>query len=136
MIKNIVCFLLLCSSLSMLKGQSIVTPDQLSPKKDFENIWTEKIYSDSLVTSVLIWVKQSVVLHKHNQHSEHVYILEGSGDMLIGEDNYSVVAGDLVLIPVGTKHSLTVTSREPLKAISIQSPEFLGKDREIIKLKP
>ena len=134
--KNFVIFLILSSTLSMVKSQNVITPSQQSPKKDFENIWTEKIYSDSLVSSILIWVKQSVPLHKHVQHSEHVYILEGSADMTIGEDNYSVVAGDLILIPVNTVHSLTVTSPEPIKVISIQAPEFLGKDREIIEQSP
>lgn len=132
----VVIFLMLSSMLSMVKSQNVVTPSQQSPKKDFENIWTEKIYSDSLVSSILIWVKQSVSLHKHVSHSEHVYILEGSADMTIGEDNYSVVAGDLILIPVNTVHSLTVTSPEPIKVISIQAPEFLGKDREIIEQSP
>ena len=134
--KNFVIFLILSSTLSMVKSQNVITPSQQSPKKDFENTWTEKIYSDSLVSSILIWVKQSVPLHKHVQHSEHVYILEGSADMTIGEDNYSVVAGDLILIPVNTVHSLTVTSPEPIKVISIQAPEFLGKDREIIEQSP
>ena len=134
--KLIVCFVLLCSSLSVIKGQDVVTPGQLSPKKDFENIWSEKIYSDSLGTSILIWVKKAVALHKHESHSEQVYILEGSAEMQIGGDNYSVVAGDLVVIPRNTEHSLTVTSVDPLKAISFQTPEFLGKDRVIIEKKP
>ena len=134
--KLIVCFVLLWSSLNMIKGQDVVTPGQLSPQKDFENIWTEKIYSDSLGTSILIWVKKEVALHRHESHSEQVYILEGSADMRIGGDNYSVVAGDLVLIPGNTAHSLTVTSVDPLKAISFQTPEFLGKDRVFIEKKP
>ena len=134
--KIIALSVLFLSMVVYIKSQNVVTPSQHLPKKDFENIWSEKIYSDSLVSSVFIWVKRAVALHKHVQHSEHVYILEGSADMKIGEDNYSVVPGDLVLIPVNTVHSLTVTSHEPLKAISIQAPEFLGKDREYIKESP
>jgi mannose-6-phosphate isomerase-like protein (cupin superfamily) len=134
--KLTVIFLLIYSSFSAVYGQNVVTPSQLVPKQDFENVYVEQIYTDTLVTSVVIWVKQSVALHRHQRHSEHVFVLEGSADMKIGDENYSIVAGDLVLIPTGTPHSLNVTSREPLKVISVQAPEFLGKDRELIKLKP
>jgi len=134
--KLIACVVLICCSLTELKSQNVVTPSQLSPKKELKNIWSEKIFSDSLSTSTLIWIKESIRLHKHEFHTEHVYILEGSGDMQIGGDNYSVVAGDLVIIPKNTAHSLVVTSKEPIKVISFQSPEFFGKDRFIIEEKP
>ena len=129
------CAHLLIFSLASI-AQNLVTPIQVKPTTDFENIWSEKIFSDSLSTSVIIWVKKSVRLHKHVEHTEHVYVLEGSADMQIGNEKMSIVKGDLLIIPKNTPHSLTVTSREALKVISFQSPQFLGKDRVFLDEKP
>ncbi len=114
-------------------GQEVVTPIEVKPDVEFENIWSHKFFSDSLATSVLIWIKKEVKFHKHEFHTEHVYILEGSADMTIGGDIFSVVKGDLVVIPKNIPHSLVVTSRDPVKVISLQSPEFLGQDRVYIE---
>ena len=36
-------------------------------------------------------------------------------------------------IKKGTPHAVKVTSIEPLKVLSVQAPEFFGKDLEIVK---
>lgn len=116
-----------------INGQGIYTPSIEGPENDFDNIYAEKIFSDSLVSSFLIVVKKEVKLHKHVTHSEHVYVLEGSGDMVLGNENISITKGDLIIIPKNTAHSLIVTSSIPVKIISIQAPEFDGKDRVLIE---
>lgn len=47
--------------------------------------------------------------------------------------NSSVGKGNFFSIPEGVKHGLKVTSRKPIKVISIQSPEFKGVDRIFIE---
>lgn len=125
-------FLALTISIASV-GQRIYTPSIENADKDFDNIYSELIFSDSLTSSFLIIVKKEVKLHKHVHHSEHVYVLEGSGDMILGQDNISITKGDLIIIPKNTIHSLIVTSINPVKILSFQSPEFSGNDRVYIE---
>jgi mannose-6-phosphate isomerase-like protein (cupin superfamily) len=84
---------------------------------------------DSLVSSFLIYVNEQVKPHYHELHSEHVMVLEGQGIMVLGDSVFTVNAGDFLFIPKGTVHSVSKTSEVPLKVISIQAPNFDGKDR-------
>jgi mannose-6-phosphate isomerase-like protein (cupin superfamily) len=108
----------------------------LSEKKfheTFDNIYSEKIAGDSLSTSFLIIIKKEVKLHKHLEHSEHVYVLEGEGDMQLGNEWFKIKKGDLIFIPKNTAHKVVTTSEIPLKVISIQSPQFDGTDRILLE---
>lgn len=97
---------------------------------EFENIHIEKLYSDSLATSFVIWVKDSVASHKHLQHTENIYVLEGEAKMTLGKDTLIIKKGDLLFVPKNTFHSvLSVNSQKALKVLSVQSPEFNGTDR-------
>ena len=114
-------------------GQSIFSPSQVNPEEEFENVYREVIYSDSLSSSFLLIIKKGVGLHKHEFHSEHVYVLSGTGEMTLGEDHISIAEGDVLIIPKNTPHSLEVTSRDPMRAISFQSPKYVGKDQVFIE---
>ncbi len=114
-------------------GQSIYTPSLVNPEKDFENVFRDEIFSDSLSSSFLIIIKKGVDLHKHKFHSEHIYVLSGTGEMVLGEENISIAEGDVLIIPKNTAHSLEVTSRDPMRVISIQAPRYEGKDMIMIE---
>ena len=103
----------------------LLTPDS----SDYDNLYIKKLSSDSLSTSFAIWIKLKVKLHKHDFHTEHVYVLEGSGDFTLGDTTQPIKKGDLITIPKNTWHGVEVTSKVPLKVVSIQSPEFKGIDR-------
>ncbi|MBI3501535.1 MAG: cupin domain-containing protein [Bacteroidetes bacterium] len=109
--------------------------DTVKAYGDYENIYLRKLYSDSLVSSFVIFIKQEVKAHKHVSHSEHVYILDGEGEMMVGEKKITVKKGDIVFIPKGTVHSLKVTSKIPVKVLSVQAPIFDGKDRVVVEEK-
>lgn len=102
------------------------------PAEEYENVHVEKISSDSLASVFLIHIRETVPLHRHNWHTEIVYILSGSGIMQMGEEYHDVEPGQVITIPMGTAHGVEVTSEEPLVVLSVQSPEFLGKDREVL----
>ena len=110
---------------SQINAVGNIQPDSIT----YPNIYAKKLSSDSLSSTFAIWVKLKVRMHKHVNHTEHVLVLEGSGDFTIGEESKSIVKGDLITIPKDTWHGVTVTSEVPLKVISVQSPEFKGKDR-------
>lgn len=105
---------------------------EIQPEGDFENVKVQKLCSDSLSTAFVIWVKKGVKAHKHVEHSETIYVIEGTGNMRINERNFDIKAGDFLFIPFESIHSVEVTSEIPLKVLSIQAPEFLGKDRVFI----
>ena len=72
------------------QSQIIYTPDYVHPKDLNEN-YIEKIYSDSLASSFLMVIVKDIELHKHVNHTEHIYVLEGTGDMHIGDENINVL---------------------------------------------
>lgn len=112
-----------------VNAQNFQSADTVKAPADYENIYLRKLYSDSLVTSFVIYVKKEVKAHKHVSHSEHVYVLEGNGEMKVGDKKFPIKRGDVIFIPKGTVHSLTVSSKMPVKVISVQAPMFDGKDR-------
>ena len=136
------CFWLLATG-SFCFSQNFQSLDTVKAYGDYENIYLRKLNSDSLVSSFVIFIKKEVKAHKHVTHSEHVYILEGEGEMTVGDvsalfntsKKFTVKKGDMIFIPKGTVHSLTVTSKSPMKVLSVQAPMFDGKDRVIVEIK-
>ena len=102
--------------------------DQL-PDGEYENIHVKKLDDDPLTTTYLIWVKETVREHHHAEHTEVVYVFEGEGLMTLGEQEQKIGPGDYVFVPKGTLHSVQVLSEEPMKVMSIQTPQFDGSDR-------
>ncbi|HXK59218.1 MAG TPA: cupin domain-containing protein [Acidobacteriota bacterium] len=59
----------------------------------------------------------------HNQEQEEVYfILEGSGEMCLGEERQTLSAGQAVYIPSGVYHQLTNTGSQVMKMIYCYGP--------------
>lgn len=87
------------------------------------------LYSDSACTSFLLCIDKAVRPHLHRTHTEHVFVLDGSAEMLLGDSTFNVKPGDALLIPAGTPHAVKVKSGGPLQVISVQSPFFDGTDR-------
>ena len=106
---------------------------RMKPDKEYDNILVKKLSSEENASAFVIWVKESVKAHKHAAHTENIYVLEGKGKFEVGSEAYILKKGDYVFIPENTVHSLIVTSGKAMKVISIQSPEFLGKDRIFIE---
>jgi len=62
-------------------------------------------------------------------------VIEGEGIMTVGDKTFKIKTGDYFVVPQNTYHSLKVTSKTPMKVISVQAPEFTGKDRIFEELK-
>lgn len=91
------------------------------------------VSSDSNSTSFVIFVKEKVKAHYHKTHSETILVLEGKADMQVDDQTFKIQAGSFLHILPQVIHSVKVTSEMPLKILSVQSPEFLGKDRIFVK---
>ncbi len=120
--------LLLLTSITT-RAQLVESFDDIRPTTEFENIHVQKLANDSLSSTFAIWVKLKVKMHKHVEHVENVYITEGAGKFYLADTIYKVKEGDLIVVPKNTWHGVDVTSKKPMKVISVQSPEFKGKDR-------
>ena len=108
----------------------VSSTDRIEPtNEDYDNISITKLSTNSDATTFAIWIKKKVKIHKHINHTEHVYIKQGKGKFQLADSLYNVKTGDLIIVPKNTWHGVIVESRNPMKVISIQSPEFFGKDR-------
>lgn len=121
-------FLSLLFFLSQANAEKLALSD-ITPPTDLENIHVVKLSSDAHSTDFIVFVKQQVPLHKHLAHTETLYVLEGSGTFQLADKRFDIEPGDYINVPEGTPHAVTVTSPIPLKVLSVQAPEFLGKDR-------
>lgn len=60
--------------------------------------------------------------HSHPNGEEVIYLITGSGRVLIGSEIYPVRAGMAVLFPQGVVHMLHNTSAEEMKVVCFFSP--------------
>ncbi|HET6568614.1 MAG TPA: cupin domain-containing protein [Rhodothermales bacterium] len=59
----------------------------------------------------------------HNHEQEEVYlVLEGTGEMCLGEERQTVTSGEAVYIPSGIFHQITNVGEAPLKMIYCYGP--------------
>ncbi|MEX2601355.1 MAG: cupin domain-containing protein [Balneolaceae bacterium] len=59
----------------------------------------------------------------HNQDQEEIYlVLEGKGEMCLGEERFTLTSGQTIYIPTGVFHQLTNIGTEPLKMIYCYGP--------------
>lgn len=114
-----------------LFSQSVINSDSLRPEGEYDNVHLKKLYSSKDASSFLIWVKDEVPPHYHETHTEHVYVIEGTGIMLLNDEILHIKPGDIITLPPGTIHAVQRTGSTPLKVLSVQSPEFKGEDRVI-----
>jgi mannose-6-phosphate isomerase-like protein (cupin superfamily) len=115
------------SSISLAQDQTNL--QSLNPDAEFENVLTKTLYSDSKSTYFIIWIKKEVKSHKHEKHTESIIVLAGEADMILGNKKMKIKEGDYFVIPENTFHSVKVSSKIPLKVISVQTPEYLDDDR-------
>lgn len=124
--KNLFFLFILFPFFAKAQNQSL---DTIKDPANYDNIYNRTLASDSLSSSFVIFIKKEVKKHKHATHTENVYILDGEGEILLGDKTFKVKKGDIIFIPMNTVHSLKVTSSIPVKVLSVQSPRFDGKDR-------
>ena len=69
----------------------------------------------------------------YQTHEETIYVIQGHGIMIIGEDRYVAKPGAVFVIPRNTIHSLLITGAKPLVALVVQTPPPLGGDMVFAK---
>lgn len=130
--------ILLLAPLSFIQeanGQSITSVAEQKCADSEGPVHVSPLHSDSACSSFLICIDTEVKPHLHRMHTEHVFVLDGEGLMRLGDSERAVKAGDAIVIPPGTPHSVRVTGTAPLRVISVQSPHFDGSDRVMLEVR-
>lgn len=64
------------------------------------------------------------LLHKHMKTEELYHIAEGTGSMRVGNDVFTITAGDSIFIPPEIPHRIKNTGREPLRILCCCAPPY------------
>ncbi len=78
------------------------------------------------VDDVVIGAQQISRIHRHNRSDTVLYIVGGSGEVVVEDRSLEVKAGDRIHIPPGSYHGVR-TAKESLHFISVQTPPILNK---------
>lgn len=123
----IVCALVMNVKHSRSQGQKNMAQFPYIPEGPAVQV--HRLFDDSLSSSFLIYVRDSVPEHFHETHAEQVIILEGEAFMTLGNQKRKIIPGDVIYIPRRTRHKVITSPGSLLKLISVQAPFFDGKDR-------
>jgi uncharacterized cupin superfamily protein len=68
--------------------------------------------------------KRGYPLHNHHANEEMFFILQGSGELRVGEERYSLRAGDFIAHPPGgpeTAHQIINTGSEEMRYLAVST---------------
>lgn len=84
---------------------------------DAEDIFAKIICFTPELQTAIIWIKDYAPAEQHHDEQEKFLILEGTCDILIDDDTYSLVPGDYFAVPLHKTHIIKVTSENPCKVL-------------------
>ena len=70
-----------------------------------------------------------VKTHFHKTHSETLYVIEGTGKMVMDGKETDISPGTIIHIPMGTVHSARITGSGELIGFQIFAPAWTEPDR-------
>jgi mannose-6-phosphate isomerase-like protein (cupin superfamily) len=71
-------------------------------------------------------------LHRHRRAEEVYHILEGEGEMRLGDETFAVAPGDSVVIRPGTAHRIANTGAGALRFFCCCAPAYADTDTELL----
>jgi len=139
----VICLFFILATLTNLNAadttsQIITHIDEIlkeNPLKAGEKAQTITIAQDDTISLLVLRATEGVVIksHLHKTHDETVYIIKGTGQMLIHDKWIDIKPGSLHFNPMGKVHSTKVTGNEPLVVISIFTPAMKEPDRHFVE---
>lgn len=98
-------------------AQWINREDMVLDEEGFDDIYAKIIGYTAEAISAIVWIKEMAPDETHTKEYERFLILEGTCDITVGMDVYSLKKGDYFQIPLFKNHVVTVTSVLPCKVI-------------------
>ncbi|MCH8538249.1 MAG: cupin domain-containing protein [Alkalimonas sp.] len=118
---------------SMTTSAAIIHLPEVESPANAAAIHNQPLAESEHSSSFLLTIDAAVPNHYHQRHTEQIYVLEGTARMRLADEELMIRPGDYLLIPPGTVHGvLEITSNQPLKVLSIQSPRFDPSDRVLV----
>lgn len=90
---------------------------EMAPPASFDEIYIKLIGHEPKVISAIVWVKDLAENETHDDLFEKFLIVEGSCDIVMEKETVSLVAGDILTIPLHVGHVVRVTSKIPCKIV-------------------
>jgi mannose-1-phosphate guanylyltransferase/mannose-6-phosphate isomerase len=75
----------------------------------------------------------SLSLQKHSKRAEHWVVVKGIATVTCGDKVITLNENESTFIPLGEKHRLSNSSKDPLEIIEVQSGSYLGED-DIVRI--
>jgi quercetin dioxygenase-like cupin family protein len=139
----LVCLVLLFFAVS--SAQAANTTDQIltqvddilnaNPLKAGEKFQMINVAQDDTVSFVLVRFAEGAEVkpHFHKTHDEIVYVIKGSGQMLVNDKWIDVKPGTVHFNPMNKVHSTRNTGKDPLVVLSIFTPSMKEVDRNFVE---
>ncbi len=83
------------------------------------------LYTAQHIQLVLMSLKpgEDIGTEVHTENDQFFRFEAGEGKVIVGETEYSVVDGDVVIVPAGTEHNIiNISTTEDLKLYTIYAP--------------
>ena len=106
-----------------------------NPLPTGEKIQRIKVAEDYTLTVLVLRlaVGAEVKGHLHKTHNETVYVIKGTGRMLVNDKWIDIKPGTLHFNPMGKVHYTKNTGNEPLVVISIYTPAMKEPDSHFVQ---
>lgn len=97
-------------------NQWILRPDMVLPE-EADDVYAKIIGFTPTMITAIVWLREMAPQEVHDDQYERFLILEGSCDIVVGENSYSLKSGDYFQIPLHHDHVINVTSSIRCKVI-------------------
>lgn len=88
------------------------------------------LHSDEDVTVNLLRLTAPVVMHRHLESEEILYVVSGEGVLRLKGSDRALAAGDVVIVPRNTPHGFDPTGTQPAILLQLFTPRFVQGDRQ------
>lgn len=80
------------------------------------------------VKQIMVHPNGTLSLQSHHHRSEHWVVVEGTAEVMIGDETRLVTENESVYIPLGAKHRLTNPGKLPVYLVEVQTGSYLNED--------
>jgi mannose-6-phosphate isomerase len=107
-----------------------VDPDSQRPWGRYDVLADYPTYK---VKSITVEPGKRLSYQRHASRSEHWFVVEGAGEVVLDGATVSVGSGSAVDVPVGVAHRIENVGTGPLVFVEVQTGDYFGED-DIVRL--
>ena len=91
-----------------------------------------EIGRDASSSHHIVSLRDREPVHRHETHDLLVFVLQGYGHMLIGDEERAIGERSVVYVPRGAAHAMRNGSAAPIVGYAVFTPAFDGQDRVLV----